>query len=282
MRAKADPQVCMLRYIPTRPVLQSDPIDRPRMEAGRWQGHDRGRIAKHERSWTGVLATLPVTDIAQRCAEETDKYSRKLDNDPRFCFELLRRALAERVPDAFTHVYQIYERQVTKWVYQHRGFPLTGESAEYFTSAAFQSFYAAVQGAKFDRFPTLATLLSYLKTCVHTAVARHLRDSERDVVQPLDETNAPADAPNLSARVEARELWAHICRLLPDERDQLLARCSFVLGLKPRHICVAYRGYWNSERDVTVALYRIRRTLRTDPELAVLAGWGNENEDHTG
>ena len=219
-----------------------------------------------------MLASHSLADIARRCAEETEKYTRQLDNDPAFCFELLRRALAERIPEAFTHVYQTYERQVTSWVYQHSGFRHTGESPEYFTSAAFQSFYAALNGPKFERFPTLAALLSYLKTCVHTAVARHLRDSARHVDQPLDEANPPSESPQLGAGVEARELWGHICDLLPDERDQLLARCSFVLGLKPRHILAAYRSYWNSERDITIALYRIRRTLRADSEIASLAG----------
>lgn len=224
-----------------------------------------------------MLASSPLEDIARRCAEETEKYSRQIDHDTAFCFELLRRALAERVPEAFTYVYQIYERQVTGWVYQHRGFRHTGEVPEYFTGAAFQSFYAAVQGAKFDRFPTLAALLTYLKTCVHTAVARHLREGARNVAEPLDAIDPPSGAPEPGAGVEARELWEHICDLLPETHDQLLARCSFVLGLKPRHICAAYRAYWNSERDVTVALYRIRRTLRADPLLAALGGQSRED-----
>ena len=219
-----------------------------------------------------VTSGLTIDELAQRCAEETDKFTRWQDNDPQFCFELLRRALADQSDEAFTYVFRVYERPVTNWVYHHSRFPLTGESAEFFTGAAFRAFHAALQGSKFERFPTLAAVLSYLKTCVHTAIAQYLRDEERGQTMPLDGAGELAETPDLGQRAEAGELWAHICRLLPDERDRLLARCAFALGLKPREICVVYHNYWSNERDVSVALYRIRRILRADPELAALAG----------
>ncbi len=220
----------------------------------------------------GVTPDLTVAELAQRCAEETDKFTRRQENDPQFCFELLRRALADQSDEAFTYVFRVYERPVTNWVYHHSRFPLTGESAEFFTGAAFRAFHAALQGSKFERFPTLAAVLSYLKTCVHTAIAQYLRDEERGRTTPLDAAGELAETPNLGQHAEAGELWAHICRLLPEERDRLLARCAFALGLKPREICVVYHNYWSNERDVSVALYRIRRILRADPELAASAG----------
>ncbi len=219
-----------------------------------------------------VTPGLTVAELAQRCAEETDKFARRQVNDPQFCFELLRRALADHSDEAFTYVFQVYERPVTNWVYHHSRFPLTGESAEYFTSAAFRAFHSALQGSKFDRFPTLAAALSYLKTCVHTSIAQYLRDQERGLTTPIDMAGELAETPDLGERAEAGELWTQICRLLPHERDRLLARCAFAQGLKPREICVAYRSHWSNERDVSVALYRIRRILRSDPELAALAG----------
>lgn len=220
----------------------------------------------------GLTLGLSVAELAQRCAEETDKFARRLVSDTQFCFELLRRALLEQSDDAFTYVFQVYERSVTNWVYHHSRFALTGESAEFFTGAAFRAFHSALQGPKFERFPTLAAVLSYLKMCVHTAIAQYLRDEARTVTTPLDDEGELAVNQNLGERTDASELWEHICRLLPDERDRLLARCAFALGLKPREICVAYRSQWSSEREVSVALYRIRRILRGDPELAAEAG----------
>jgi hypothetical protein len=211
--------------------------------------------------------TLSVHELAARCAHETDLFNRRQPSDPQWCFELLRRALADGSSDAFTLVYQIYERQATHWVYNHPKFEHTGESAEYFASQALRSFYFALRGPKFERFPSLPQILSYLKLCVHTAIAQYVRDQQPYSTTPLAEEPSLSYQPDLDTRAVASELWQHICLLLPDERDRLLARLAFVQGLKPREIVVAFRHQWRNEREVSVALYRIRRTLRNDEEL---------------
>lgn len=214
-----------------------------------------------------TVASLSVDDLAQRCAEETDKFNRRQANDAQFCFELLRRALGEGVAEAFTRVYQVYERQVLNWVYAHPRFDQTGESAEFFAGGALRQFYFALRGPKFDRFPSLPAILSYLKLCVHTSVAQYLRDQHPAQTTSLDEVGEAAETLDLGTRADAAELWAYICRLLPDLRDQLLARCVFVQDLKPRQIVEKYPTFWRDEREVSVALYRIRRILRNDDGL---------------
>jgi hypothetical protein len=212
-----------------------------------------------------MLASFPLTDIVQRCAEETQRYSRRQESDARFCFELLRRALADGVADAFTHVCQIYQPQVLSWVHRHASFERSGESAEYFANSALTQFYFALRGPKFERTPTLAHVLGYLKTCVYSAVAQYVRDQQKAEWVPLEEaTAAPADP---EVALDAAELWAHICRVLPNERDQRLAQAVFVQALKPREIVQLHPGRWRDEREISVDLYRIRRLLRRDPEL---------------
>src|SRR5690349_8378022 len=85
-----------------------------------------------------------LDELTQRCASETEKFGRREPSDARFCFELLRRALADGLSDAFTRVYQIYERQVLIWVHSHSGFAHSGESADYFVSTAWSTFYFAL------------------------------------------------------------------------------------------------------------------------------------------
>jgi hypothetical protein len=213
------------------------------------------------------VASLSVDDLAARCAQETDLFNRRQPSDPRFCFELLRRALAEGSSDAFTLVYHTYERQVTNWVYSHPKFDQTGESAEFFASQALRSFYFALRGPKFERFPSLPQILSYLKLCVHTAVAQYLRDQQPHITMPLVDSHALAYHPDLDTHAAAAELWQHICSLLPDERDRTLAHLVLVQGLRPREIVTALPARWRDEREISVALYRIRRTLRNDAEL---------------
>jgi hypothetical protein len=213
-----------------------------------------------------LAASLSVDQLAQRCAEETDKFNRRQSNDPQFCFELLRRALAEGMAEAFTSAYQIYERQALKWVYSHSSFIETGESADYFARSALSAFYFALRGPKFARFPALQQVLAYLKLCVHTAIAQYLRD-QGPAGAPLETNAEVAETPNLGMRADVAELWAYIASRLPDERDRLLARCVFAQDLRPRQIVELYPAHWRDEREVSVALYRIRRLLRGDAEL---------------
>jgi hypothetical protein len=214
--------------------------------------------------------SLSIDDLAQRCAAETENFNLRRGSDARFCFELLRRALAENVSEAFTRVYQIYERQVLGWVYSHNRFQQTAESADFFVTAAWSTFYFALRGQKFSGFSSLPQTLVYLRLCVHTAIAQYLRDQRPTT--PLDETHDVADTPDLDMHIAADDVWRQICRLLPDERDQLLARCVFVEDLKPRQIVNAYPGQWRDEREVSVELYRIRQLLRNKLELRRLLG----------
>lgn len=224
------------------------------------------------------VGDLSVDELATRCAQETDLFNRRQPSDPQFCYELLRRALADGSPDAFTLVYHIYERQATHWVYNHPKFEQTGESAEFFASHALRSFYFALRGPKFDRFPSLPQVLSYLKLCVHTAIAQYVRDQQPHNTTPLTEGQSLSYQPDLDTHAVAAELWQHICSLLPDEHDRLLARLAFLQGLKPREIVRAFPQHWRDERDVSVTLYRIRRTLRNDPELQHRTGANDELE----
>jgi hypothetical protein len=225
-----------------------------------------------------AAASLPLDELANACAEQTIRYSRRQPSDPVHCFELLRRALAEAVPEAFTWVYRIYERQVLAWVYSHPQFERTGESAEFFANAALNRFFFALRGSKFGHFASLAQVLAYLKACVHSGIAQHVRDHEKLAVLPLEEAVTAAEPGEMTEELQADEVWRHICGRLPDERDQSLARCAFVLGMKPKAIVAARPGQWQSEREVSLALYRIRQLLRADAELRERFGMAEPTE----
>jgi hypothetical protein len=217
------------------------------------------------------VGDVPLGVLAGRCREETDKFARRERHDDRFCFELMRRAFAEGVHEAFTHIFQIYEPQVLSWVRRDTRLIRTGETAEYFANQALTNFYFALRGPRFARFPSLQKVLSYLKVAAYSVVTQYLRDHAPPFTlhTPDDEMVAEtlASAAEPDERMRAAELWARVCALLPEANSRLLARCTFVLGMKPREIARAYPGRWESERDITLALYRIRQVLRADKEL---------------
>jgi hypothetical protein len=221
-----------------------------------------------------TIAALSLDFLARHCAEETEKFSRREANDPRYCFELLRRALADHIPDAFTHAYRIFEPQVRRWVYSHRDFEQTEEDADFFTASAIARFYFGVSGPKFMQFPALPPLLKYLKMCVHTAILQYLRDRRGALDVPFSDETDLSYTPDLESTVDANGLWEHICRLLPDEKDRLLAHCVFVQDMKPAQVVHSYPEHWSKEREVSVDLQRIRRGLRRDSTLRNWAGAG--------
>lgn len=221
---------------------------------------------------------LPLDHLAQRCAEETQKFGRRQSSDPQYCFELLRRALAEGMTDAFTHFYHIYERQVRNWVYQHHNFERAGESADFFTNISLNQFYFALRGPKFNHFPSLPKALAYLKLCVHTAIAQYVRDQEKLAMLSLESAGDVASPSDPSVHLQIGEIWGYICTLLPNQRDRLIARCTFVLNMKPSEIVACHPDQWQNEREVSIALYRIRQLLRNDAGLRRQLGLDNQND----
>lgn len=223
---------------------------------------------------------LPVAELVRRCGEETEKFSRRQENDPQFCFELMRRALADESHEAFAYIFRVYERQVLIWVHSHSHFASTGEEAEYFVSSAFSALYFARHGERFSGFGGLPQVLSYLKLCVHTSIMQYLRDQKTASLTGLDTIHELGETPELDAEVSATELWNYICTRLPDERNRRLARYVFIDDLKPRQIVKLDRSEWRDEREVTVAIYRLRQLLRGDSDLRRHAGLvGSETPD---
>lgn len=62
------------------------------------------------------LADLPIDEIIARCQEETERYSRRDSHDPRYCYELFRRALAEQDQEAWQALRAQHQRLVGSWI----------------------------------------------------------------------------------------------------------------------------------------------------------------------
>lgn len=221
------------------------------------------------------LSKLPLDDLARWCAEETDKFRRKLAVDSRYCYELFRRALEEQIQDAFTYIFRIYQAQCARWARSVVGFEHAGEpSPEPFVSEAFASLFRDLRGERFARFRRLESVLLYLKKCVVTTVLQQLRRSRVLSVSSEDDETLDGGM----EEVESEHVWQRICQLLPDENDQLLADCRFRQNIKPAEIVRLHPNRWASAREVSVALQRICRTLRKDRELRVMAGLSPADE----
>lgn len=209
--------------------------------------------------------------IVRRCAEETKKFLRRLEQDTRYCFELWRRALVEHIDDALCHVYLIYVPLLAGSARRHKLFDLSCADGDYFARIALANFYRTCHGLRFtEMFSELAPAMKYLNACLHSAIAQDVRDNPPITPLPNDDSLSISSPSTSENDVRGSELWEHIRRDLDDPQDESLAYNRFVLQMTPAEIMRLGRSAWKSTREISVALQRIRRKLRNDD---TLRGW---------
>jgi len=80
------------------------------------------------------IRSLTVAGIAHRCGKETHRFFLRQDYDPRYCFDLFRRAIVEGNQEAHGCLYTQYLPLVSGWVERHPAFPATGEEIDFFVN----------------------------------------------------------------------------------------------------------------------------------------------------
>jgi DNA-directed RNA polymerase specialized sigma24 family protein len=225
------------------------------------------------------LQGLTLSGIAHRCKAETERFFQRQAYDPRYCFELFRRAMTERNQRAWELVYAQYSPQVAGWVKRHSAFASAGEEVQYLINRAFEKMWLAMTPEKFGRFPNLKSLLRYLQMCVHSAIIDSVRASEQAVAgieEERLEVEGPSNTPTVERaamnRVQRQQLWQEIGARLHNDKERKVVYGSFVLALKPRELYAQYDKLFG---DVT-EIYRIKENvlsrLRRDAELKKLFG----------
>jgi hypothetical protein len=218
--------------------------------------------------------------LAEYCNNETKKYFRKAPYNDGYCFELLCRACRDQDEVALGFVYKTYLPILATRAQRHPQFPYSSEDDASIARIALSRFYLTVKGEKFlQMFSVLSQVIGYLYTCIHTAV---LEDAKRNLQSEM----APEDmaAPEPPSALELQDLWGQeVCRILPNEQDQLLAYLRFILEMKPSEITALYPRLWASARSVSIELQTIRRHLRADARLRGLSGQdGDDRIGNTG
>lgn len=211
---------------------------------------------------TSDFSHLALAGVSRRCARESDLFFKRQDNDPRFCFELFRRAICERHAGAWELVYRQYAPLVGRWVQRHSLFPALDEEVDYFVSGAFQKMWIVLTPEKFAQFPDLKSVLRYLQMCVHSVLIDHMRRQERaslldDEVEEATPSGAPLPEEEVLDRVAQSELWQQLVQRLKDDKERQVVYGTFVLALKPRDIYEQYSHTFANVNEV----YRIKENL---------------------
>ena len=189
--------------------------------------------------------------------------------DPRFCFEIFRRAIVERDGQAWEVLYRQYTQHspvVPHWVARHSLFPATGEDAAYFANRAFERMWLALTPERFAKFPDLSSLLRYLKMCVHSAITDYLRTRGAETVA-LDEAYQGATPPEDHEALRQSELWQLIEAQLRDDRERVAFFGRFVTDMRPAEIAAQHPGLFQGVKEVYSVLQNLLKRLRRDPDL---------------
>ncbi len=228
------------------------------------------------------LQRLTIASISDRCAQETALFFQHRNYDPRYCYELFRRAIVEHNQHAWTAIYTQYRLLVTGWIQRHPAFDASGEEADYFANRAFEKMWVSVAPDRFGSFSDLKSLLRYLQMCAHSVLVDHSRASGLETADIDDEglageikVQGPTTEEQAIDRVNREELWYWLRERLHDEKERQVIYGSFMLALKPREL---YEQFPDTFADVG-EVYRIKQNiiarLRRDPELNQFLGLGD-------
>jgi hypothetical protein len=220
------------------------------------------------------LQRITLAGIAHRCAQETELFFQRQRYDPRYCFELFRRAIIERKQGAWELVYAQYRSLVSGWVERHPAFQASGEEVQYFVNRAFEKMWAALGPEKFGHFPDLKSVLRYLQMCVHSVIVDFLRLKEQETLLHDDqklvarrETAEPTVEQHVLTRMQHEDLWNCLNQRLKNDKERRVVYGTFVLALKPRELYARSREMFQDVQEV----YRIKENviarLRRDSEL---------------
>jgi len=217
--------------------------------------------------------TWTVADLSHRCAQESDRFFSRQPHDPRFCFELFRRAILQRNERAWDRVYGQYQPLVAGWVERHSMFAAADEEVQYFMNRAFEKMWRVLTPEKFTDFPDLKSLLRYLQMCVHSVIVDAVRRQEQ--TQPLDDvrqsalqhTGGQPVEERVLGRVQREELWSLLLERLKDEKEEKVLYGTFVLGLKPSQLYDEFQETFANVNEVYRVKENILARFRRDQDL---------------
>lgn len=218
---------------------------------------------------------MELSTLSRHARIESRHFYQREAYDQRFAYELFRRALVERDEAAWSQIFEQYTPLVEYWVRRTGAFPLSGESSDAFVGEAFTRFWRAIPPDRFGRFPSLASLLHYLRrcaTCVVIDMARAHAYAEllpEECVNWNDQRLGYADE-EATEQVSREEFWRLIDELLTSEAERVVVRGSYLLGMKPGAIYARWPALFSSIEEVYTLKRSILSRLRRNPELQQL------------
>ena len=221
------------------------------------------------------LHSLTLSSVAQQCAEESDHFFHRREHDPRFCFELFRRAIEERDERAWRFLCDQYRPLVAGWVKRNEAFAGSKEDVSFFVNGAFAKMWSAVTPEKFAGFDDLKSLLRYLQLCVSSVITDHVRAVEyherlEDLPPNVEEATGVHVERRALDQAEREWFWETINARLKDEQERVVVYYSYVVGFKPSQIMERRPDAFDDVREIYRTKENVLARLRRDDALKEL------------
>lgn len=235
----------------------------------RFSEEDRATIRKNgcHKPSTSLPDKMSPPKLAARCQNAQPDAS----HEP-FCFELFRRAIAEACSLSWHYLHNQYYRLVRYWVCQCTS--ADPDTVDDLTQDAFTAFWRFYTADKLAEAAGLGSVLSYLKSCAASAVARAHRRASREVPAATwdpqivdDQVSSQSTETLVLEGLSAERIWQAVADCCKNEQEHLVARSTFLAGLKPQDIVERFPDEFPKVTEV----YRVKRNLidrlRRDPLL---------------
>jgi RNA polymerase sigma factor (sigma-70 family) len=203
------------------------------------------------------LEHMPVGDLAQKCAQETDLYFHRQNYDSRYCFELFRRAIQHNDESALRALIIQYQPLVANWVERwmnkHPDVSLFNEETQDFVAQAFERFWFSFTSTKLEKSQSLAAVLRYLQMCAIGAVTdawRKLRRIQIEQESQDEEQELSEPDPTPEDLLQTDEFWQLIRKKAKDPKEYKVVYASFYLDLSPREILGEYQNEFGSIKEI--------------------------------
>lgn len=224
------------------------------------------------------LQHMAVEDLAQKCAQETDRFFTHHDYDSSYGFELFRRAVRDKDEHALEVVFTQYQplvaRWVDRWTDRHPEFLLIDEDAQDFIAQAFERFWISFTPAKYDKSQNLAAVLRYLQMCVHSVITdawRKFRRSRLEQVMMDEEQEFSHSESTPEDLLQNDEFWQLIKEKSKNPKEYMVVYASFSLALSPRDILAEYPGLFRDIKEIYQYKANLLDRLERDDEIKDLA-----------
>jgi len=217
-----------------------------------------GRVSPARVEKESQCSTLSVTQLADRCLKEIDRYHRSEPYTDMYGVELMRRATILGDPEAWERMQYCFSGLVLGWLRRHPSGEIACrfENEEYYVAQTFERFWQATTLTQKVGFSTLAAALRYLRLSLNGAILDSLRTNTRSKEISLPEPGELGE-PSIEDVTFGSEVWEAIQSMLPDKREKRLAYLLFYCGLKAREVVRYLPEEWSDVHEI----YRLSRII---------------------